>query len=379
MRLAVLAAADPLKVSTWSGTPYYMTKALRSKFSDLFTVSTPRPEWLQYVRRVICKVTAGKIDVFWSPSLAAWNASQLARRLEIEQVDAALCIGNASISAYIAQRLPTIHVSDATVPLMREYYSEFSRLPEFLAASALRLDSESVCHSRACLYSTEWAANSAIRDYGADPRRIHVIPWGANIDVIEHFDHEAAINRDICNLVFIGIDWQRKGGAIAVATAMRLLEIGYPVRLHIIGAMPALGTKMKTNAIVMHGFISKGTREGRDRFNSIMKQAAFLFVPTRQDCSPMVFPEANSYGVPVITTRTGGVPGVVLDGVNGHMLPIDATPEEYANLIGTIWSDPELYGRLRASSRRHFSNTLNWDSWVARAAAIIERAAWEGR
>jgi len=56
----------------------------------------------------------------------------------------------------------------------------------------------------------------------------------------------------------------------------------------------------------------------------------------------MVFPEANSYGVPVITTRTGDVPHVVHEGVNGHLLPVEATADAYADLI---WRD--LVGPLR--------------------------------
>ena len=50
----------------------------------------------------------------------------------------------------------------------------------------------------------------------------------------------------------------------------------------------------------------------------------------------MVFPEANSYGVPVITTDTGGVADVVHEGVNGHLLPIDARADAYADLLETV-------------------------------------------
>jgi glycosyltransferase involved in cell wall biosynthesis len=373
LKLAVLAAADSLNVSTWSGTPYYMTKALQSKFPDLFPVRKPRPLLLQYVRRLTRKATAGRIDIFWNPMLAKRNAGQLANRLKIERIDVALCIGNSPLSAYLAQQFSTIHVSDTTVPLMLDYYSEFSRLPKKIAANAWQLDSASVLQSRASLFATEWAANSAIRDYGADPSRIHVIPWGANIEGRDDSEYESAFRADVCHLVFIGVDWQRKGGDIAVAAAMRLIDAGYAVKLHIIGATPHLTTK--SDAVILHGFLNKGTKEGRDMFNSIMTQAAFLFVPTREDCFGMVFPEANSYGVPVITTRTGGVPGAVVEGVNGHMLPIEATADEYAKLIWDIWSNRDTYYRLRDSSRRQFVGTLNWGTWLAQATKVIERVA----
>jgi glycosyltransferase involved in cell wall biosynthesis len=106
-----------------------------------------------------------------------------------------------------------------------------------------------------------------------------------------------------------------------------------------------------------------------------MAEASFLFVPTRQDCSPMVFAEANSYGVPVISTRTGGVPDVVHEGENGHLLPPSAGAEEYAHLIWAIWSDRERYNCLRKSSWRRFNETLNWDSWLKGLLPILNAAS----
>ncbi len=373
MRLAVLAVADPLNMRTWSGTPYFMTRILRERFPDLLTVTTPAPVWLHVVRRIARRVTAGRIDIIWNYSIAQWNARRVADRLKSERIDVALCIGNAPLSAFLAKQIPTIHVSDATVPLMRNYYREFSRLPKSLADSAWRLDSTSVLQSRACLFSTEWAAHSAIRDYGADPSRVHAIPWGANILAREVPPDDQAIPSGVCNLVFIGVDWERKGGNIAVATADRLAAAGHAVRLHIIGARPTL--QQKSDATIIHGFINKGTDDGRLEFDRIMRQAAFLFVPTRQDCSPMVFAEANSYGVPIITTRTGGVPDVVHEGVNGHHLPIDSSVDEYADLIWRLWSDRTQYAQLRKSARARFDHVLNWTSWLSAAAPIIEQTA----
>lgn len=254
---------------------------------------------------------------------------------------------------------------------MLDYYTEFSRLPKFLPANAWQLDSASVQRSRACLFSTEWAANSAIRDYGADPSRVHVIPWGCNLDTSETAAYETGFRGDTCHLVFIGVDWRRKGGDIAVDVARLLSEGGYPVKLHIIGARPTL--KIRSDTIVVHGYINKSTQEGRDLFKTILKQAAFLLVPTRQDCSPMVFAEANAYGIPVITTRTGGVQYIVKDGLNGYALPIEGTAGDYAELIWRIWSDPEVYNHLRGSSRQQFQQVLNWQTWLEKAAAVIEQ------
>lgn len=373
MRVAVLAAADPLSIHTWSGTPYFMTKALEAKFPDLLPVRTPRPAWFQYLRRASLKATAGRLDLAWNCTLARWNANHLSVRLKAERINVAVCIGVSPLSAFLATHLPTVHVSDATVPLMLNYYAEFSRLPRMLAQNAWTLDSMSVLRSRACLYATNWAASSAVRDYGAHPSHVHAISWGANVYAKEVPSDNCVVPKDVCHLVFIGLDWKRKGGAIAVATAMQLATAGHPVKLHIVGAKPEIS--LKTDSIIVHGFVNKGTKEGRLKFDRIMRQAAFLFVPTRQDCFGIVFPEANSYGIPVISTRTGGVADVVHEGINGHLLGIDATADAYAELIWAIWSDRPRYERLRNSSRARFDDALNWGRWATTIAPIIKDAA----
>jgi glycosyltransferase involved in cell wall biosynthesis len=372
MRLGVVAAADPLDLRTWSGTPYFMTKALESEFPRVFAVRRPWPAWFQLLRRTGRKVSAGRIDIAWSYVLAQWGAKHIARQLQAERVDVVLAIGSAPFSAFLAAELPTVHVSDATVPLMRDYYSEFSRLPKLLAESAYELDRMSVLKSRASLFSTEWAAQSAILDYGANPDHVHAIPWGPNV-ASQKTTFKESLRSDTCHLVFIGVDWERKGGSLAIEAAMRLAAAGRPVKLHILGANPKM--REQSDIVVVHGFINKGTSEGREQFDKIMSQASFLFVPTRQDCSPMVFAEANSYGVPVISTRTGGVADVIREGVNGHLLSPDAKSSDYAELIWEIWSDIPRYSRLRRSAWGRFDQSLNWNSWLSATVPIVRAAA----
>jgi len=76
--------------------------------------------------------------------------------------------------------------------------------------------------------------------------------------------------------------------------------------------------------------------------------------------------------LPSIGTATGGVPGVVTEGRNGHLLPHSARGEDYAALITEIFRDEERHRRLKRQSRRVFEESLNWDTWGARAASLIK-------
>ncbi len=64
-------------------------------------------------------------------------------------------------------------------------------------------------------------------------------------------------SRDICKLLFIGVDWERKGGDVALKVVELLNNMGVQTELHIVGCDPE--GSMPT-FVVRHGFIPKKTR-----------------------------------------------------------------------------------------------------------------------
>jgi glycosyltransferase involved in cell wall biosynthesis len=119
-------------------------------------------------------------------------------------------------------------------------------------------------------------------------------------------------------------------------------------------------------------FLDKREPDQLARFQALFRDADFFLLPTRADCYGIAFCEASSFGAPSIGTATGGVPGVVTEGENGHLLPYSARGADYASLIAEIYRDEERHLDLKRKSRRAFEERLNWDAWGARAAALIK-------
>ncbi len=373
MRVAFMASGDPLDVHTWSGTPYYMVRALQTLFPDLIVVRKQFPLLFSEFRHRLRWITDGGIDALWLPRPAPLAALPYIRYLRKQRAEVVVCVANTTIGCAVSSCFPTIHVSDATFSLMRSYYDFFAKLQPWVQRSGNRMEARIITQSRACLYSSRWAAESAIKDYGADAAKVHFIPWGCNIDPVASppnwpARHEAGAP---CDIVFIGTDWTRKGGDIAVATVRQLRNAGIPAHLHVVGAtLPGVESD---DAVTWHGFISKSKPEGRARFETLMRGAAFKLLPTRQDCTPMVVAEANAYGIPVIATDTGGVGSLIANGKNGCLLPEAAGPLEYASLIASIWADRGRYLDMRVSARYHHDTVSNWAIWAARVGHIAEQ------
>jgi glycosyltransferase involved in cell wall biosynthesis len=73
----------------------------------------------------------------------------------------------------------------------------------------------------------------------------------------------------------------------------------------------------------------------------------------------LVYLEAGAYGLPVVATRTGGVPDAVQDGVTG-LLADAGDVDGIADALLRLLSDPGLACKMGRANRR-WSETLTWE------------------
>jgi phosphatidylinositol alpha-1,6-mannosyltransferase len=78
--------------------------------------------------------------------------------------------------------------------------------------------------------------------------------------------------------------------------------------------------------------------------------------------------EAGACGIPVLATRTGGIPEAVRDGESGILVDSD-NPDQVAAILRTLLADRALARRLGAGGRNAVVRYYNWD----RVSADIAR------
>ena len=98
------------------------------------------------------------------------------------------------------------------------------------------------------------------------------------------------------------------------------------------------------------GFIAKGTTYGKSTMERLFAESHFLLLPTRAECFGIVMAEASSFGVPSIASNVGGVPGVIRDGVNGFMFPLESIVDDAARRVAELWGNRERYDALCRSA-----------------------------
>ncbi len=302
-------------------------------------------------------------------------AAQFAARTAGQPYDLVFSAGSEEIS-HLVTTAPMTFCADATFANLVDYYWDFTGLSEEYLRQGHAQEATALKRASLAIYSSEWAARSAISDYGADPARVAVLPYGANMgsdnrrqDVlpwIEARTHSPAPLR----LLFVGRHWERKGGEIVVATALCLIAHGHPVTVDIVGCdVPAKHRGVPW--IHAHGLLNQRDPVAMARLREFFQQAHFVFVPSRAEAFGITFAEANAFGLPAIAARTGGIPNAIRHDWNGLLLDPNASPSDYADAIVSALEQPGHYRALCCQAFDEFEQRLNWRVFCRRFLELV--------
>jgi len=378
LRVGYLSASNYLDRNTFSGTLYYMYRALEALDIDLIQLGSPKQLSSDWVGRVKRKAQQ-EIDKIFNP-IEKQNSQDLKlvealiyRQLEENPCDVLFAPVCRNLVSRLNIKTPIVSFSDATVCLLRKGYNVYAE-PESYAA-AYQEEKACIYKSSMVVYSSQWAANSAIHDFGLDATRIKIIPLGANLDSIpEKSKIFNKLSAPQCQLLFIGKDWQRKGGGIAYQTLLDLLEMGVDVKLTMVGSKPPSNKFHHPNLKIIP-FLNKNIPSQQNKLTELFLSSHFLLFPTRSDCSPIVICEANAHGVPVISTDVGGIPSIIKPGKNGYLLPISSPSQDFADAIVENYQDKACYEQLVKDSRAEYESRLNWSSWAKEIHSVFTEVA----
>ncbi|MBD0370047.1 MAG: glycosyltransferase family 4 protein [Pyrinomonadaceae bacterium] len=106
----------------------------------------------------------------------------------------------------------------------------------------------------------------------------------------------------------------------------------------------------------------------------IFSATDICIVPSRsQDPCPTVAIEAAHFGVPLIATRQGGLPELVLDGETGYL--VDArSPEQITEKLKLLIQDAALRQRMSQAARAHGLQHLTRERMVLEMETIFARS-----
>lgn len=204
-------------------------------------------------------------------------------------------------------------------------------------------------------------ANSIVRDYHCDSDKVVCVNGGANVSIAEDevFDDRRYASM---NILFVGIDWERKGGPVLVE-AFKIVLARFPnASLTILGCTP------KINLPNCHVMGKVPLAEVSEYF----RKAAVFCLPTRLEPFGIVFLEAMAHKLPIVATNIGAIPEFTIDGKNGYTIePND--PHKLAEKLMELIDSPERCKAFGTAGHQLLWNTYTWKKTGLRLRENIEQ------
>ncbi len=108
-----------------------------------------------------------------------------------------------------------------------------------------------------------------------------------------------------------------------------------------------------------------------DTIADLLRSADLFLLPSSSESFGLAALEAMACGVPVVASRVGGLPEVVVDGETGALVPPEAT-EEMAERAIALLRDPARLSKMRRSAAEH-AKSFSADLIVPRYEALYRR------
>jgi len=199
---------------------------------------------------------------------------------------------------------------------------------------------------------------SIIEQYGCQPEKVVCVYAGSNAKVnpaaTGHRDYEGK------NILFVGMDWRRKGGPELVEAFKTVLKVHPDAKLTIVGCSPRLDVP---NCKVVG-------RVPLKEVNRYYERASVFCLPTRWEPFGIVFIEALLHKLPVVATDIAAIPDFILDGENGYLVrPYDV--EQLARALSDLVGNPRKCQAFGEKGYRIAVERYTWEKVGAKIKGSI--------
>lgn len=191
---------------------------------------------------------------------------------------------------------------------------------------------------------------SIINDYNTDPEKAINIYAGYNVP-----DNKPIVmnNDNYSNktFLFVGGDWERKGGPELINAFKKVLDVHPDAHLKIVGCSPDISV---TNVEIL------GKLDLENLYDYYTTSSIFI-LPSRLEPFGVAFLEAMYFKLPVIATNIQALPDFIKPGVNGYLAePGDS--EALFQFMVDLLNDPQKCRKMGEEGSKLVYEKYNWEN-----------------
>jgi glycosyltransferase involved in cell wall biosynthesis len=264
-------------------------------------------------------------------------------------------------------RVITRHYSDYHTRIHKTWHTGLDRLSTHLADRVIAVSQHTADH----LIGVE----------GAPPSKVRVVPNGVDVEKLKVSPDAAARLRQELQL-----------------DDQRILLV--PARLHpekgleyLFQALPVVRRQSQVRFVILvagsgpfldhyRGMVRELGCEDVVRFlgfrrdlADLMSAAYLVVLPSVAEAFGIALVEALYLGVPVVSTRVGGVPEILMHGVDSLLVP-PADPGALSDAIAQLLNDPQERNRLAGAGQQRMAQLYSFERMVKGYEAVYAAAGF---
>lgn len=364
--IGYLTIEDARDRRSWSGTHHFLLKELERHVERVELIGPLREtvavKATRALNQVFLRVPGKRFNWRASPWVARSYARLIEQRLRAKPVDLIIAPAGLATTAFLRADAPIIYINDRCIAGALGYHDVLQNLFDWSREQSLNIERAALGNAALCVFSSDWAADAARKAVPEAAPRIRMIPFGANLPEAPPSSGTGTWPRGPVKLLFLGVNWEEKGGPIAYAALLALKRAGVQAQLVVCGCQPP--PVCDDPGLIREGFLDKNKPSELARLQEHLRTADFLLLPTRFEAYGIVFCEAAAHGLPVLATRTGGIPTIVQEGVTGLLFDLDRPGEDYAEAVLRLMAHPDMLKGMREAARKRYADMLNWTAFV---------------
>lgn len=210
----------------------------------------------------------------------------------------------------------------------------------------------------------EYLAKDLVENSGIDPRKVHAVGGGCNIDISRIDGSKKQGNK----FLFNGKDFIRKNGPLVVRAFLALREKYHDIELHICGPEKApdeIKELSLSDGIVFRGLLKYD--ELVDEYN----ECDYFVLPSLVEGYGFVFGEALIFGLPCIGRDAFAMPDFIEDGFNGYLCHELSNANELYNCMEKCLLNADTLMKEVKNQRNNYLEKYSWDGVAKRMLDIM--------
>jgi len=247
--------------------------------------------------------------------------------------------------------------ADATMPLYQRWFGDAS----MLAGPSMRLERAVFAAADAVACWSAWTLESIRDELHIPAEKLFLYrPCPRVAPALGRAEASGKLR-----IVFVGNDWERKGGPRLIRWHQQRW-IGR-AEVHVCSGKAPVDASLKD--VVWHG------PTPHDKLvTQVLPSMHVLVMPTSADTFAIAVAEGQIAGLPVVASRLAGLQELVRDGVSGFLCE-RRDDAAFIRAIERLVDDPPLRQRLAAGALAHAARNLSSDVWHSHFFDQLHRVA----